>query len=200
MTALNILAAVFIMAALYGRTKRRFQHIVALVSLAAAIAMMGLAAGIDGVIYSLAGAAIALFFTVPLSILGVVSRCDVVVSVALGAALGGVRFAAVYGTAIAFLLLQKLLRIDTPTAGAEGALSVSPSGAGLLAMDEKSALVEIEAMKMLRRDTRRTDARSIEEYMGGETDPSGDGPWDRFPWCAKLALATLMVLMSWTSL
>lgn len=79
--------------------------------------------------------------------------------------------------------------------------ALSPYGAGLLAFDEKSALVEIEAMKILRKDKKDfAEPIYFEDCVNGKTSAAGAGQANVFPWCAKLALATLAVLMIGTSM
>jgi len=76
----------------------------------------------------------------------------------------------------------------------------SPYGAGLLAFDEKSALVEIEAMRMLRMDRKDSTGPVLTGvYRGGEPGCESTGPFRIMPWCAKLAVATLVVLMIGTT-
>jgi len=201
MTALNILTALFIMASVYGMTKERFQLLMAIVVLVVAPTAMGIIDGADGLIYSLAGAAAALLLTAPLSIFKLVSRTDVIISVALGGILGAVQYAIVFGVATAFLSVQRIFRVDGSIAAAGGMAALSPYGAGLLAFDEKSALVEIEAMKILRKDKKDfAEPIYFEDCVNGRTSAAGAGQANVFPWCAKLALATLAVLMIGTSM
>jgi hypothetical protein len=196
MTTLNILTALFIMASVYSMTKPRFHIFVAVSALIAAPTVMGIVDGVDGLIYSLVGAGMALFLTAPLTAFKLVSRTEVLISAALGGMLGGLQYAAVFGIATAFLLVQRILRIDPSLAAAGSVVSPLPYGAGLLAFDETSALVEIEAMKLLRKDNGDSAGPSHAE---GWEDGNGSAPGARlanaFPWCAKLALATLAVLM-----
>lgn len=201
MTALNILTALFIMVSMYGTTKARFQLVIAIAALVVAPTAMGIVDGADGLVYSLAGAVAALLLTTPLSSFKLVSRTDVIISVALGGILGAVQYAIVFGVATAFLLVQRIFRVDGSIAAAGGMAALSPYGAGLLAFDEKSALVEIEAMKILRKD-KKDSAEPIyfQDYMNGRTGVAGAGQVNVFPWCAKLALATLAVLMIGTSI
>ena len=200
MTALNIITALFIMAALYGMGKGRFQFSIAVAALVAAPMAMGIVDGANGLIYSLAGAAAALFLTAPLFCFKLVSRTDVVVSVALGGIVGAVQYAFVFGIATAFLSVQRIFRIDGSLSAAGSAASASPYAAGLLAFDEKSAFVEIEAMKILRKDGKDfAEPQYFETCVNGETSAAGAGRANIFPWCAKLALATLAVLMIGTS-
>jgi len=198
MTMLNVLTSLFIMTALYGTGRNRFQIVIGFAALIVAPAAFGIVSGADGVTYSLVGAGAALFLTIPLSLLGFVSRTDVIISIALGGALGAVNYAIVFCIATAMLSIQRMLRI-------ENALSIavndsSPYGAGLLAFDEKSALVEIEAMRMLRMDRKDSAGPTrTEVYESREPGRESAGPFRIMPWCAKLAVATLVVLMIGTT-
>jgi ribosomal protein S9 len=200
MTGLNIITSIFIMAALYGTEKHRFQVIIGIAALVLAPAAFGIIDGADGLIYSLAGACAALLLTMPLLLLKVISRNDVMISVALGGILGAFQYAIAFCIATAFLSIQRMLRIESSIDGARAASDASPYGSGLLAFDEKSALVEIEAMKML-----RMDRREIPEPPCAVDVPtngwSGEcaGHASVLPWCAKLAVATLVVLMMGTA-
>jgi hypothetical protein len=192
----SILTAMFITIAFYAMERRRFQIIFGLAALVAAPVVLGLAGGADGFIYSLVGASVALFLTLPLSILGFVSREDVIVSIALGGILGAIQYAIAFCIATALLSVQRMFRIDPPPRPIEASSAAGLGGNRLLAFDEQSALVEIETMKMLRMD--RMDSAAPE---GAESSAAGDpasgssGRGDVLPWCAKLAIATLAVLM-----
>ena len=201
MPVLNVLTSIFVMTVLYGVGKYRFQVIVALAALVIAPAVFGITDGTDGLIYSLAGAGAALFLTIPLLLLGYVSRNDVIVSVALGGALGAVQYAIAFCIATAFLSIQRMFRIESRSSDVDAVTDASPYGAGLLAFDEKSALVEIEAMRILRRD-----GKEVAGLLGTAGYPAGalSGEAARhgnvLPWCAKLAVATLAVLMIGSSM
>ena len=192
----SILTAMFITIAFYAMERRRFQVVFGLAALVAAPIVLGLVGGADGFIYSLVGASAALFLTLPLSILGFVSREDVIVSIALGGILGAVQYAIAFCIATALLSVQRMFKIEPSPPAAHAAGAAGPGGRRLLAFDEQSALVEIETMKMLRMD--RMDSAAPE---GAESPAAEDqtlersGRGDILPWCAKLAIATLAVLM-----
>ncbi len=192
----SILAAMFITIAFYAMERRRFQVLLGLAVLVAAPVVLGLAGGIDGLVFSLVGASAALFLTLPLSILGFVSREDVIVSVALGGILGAVQYAIAFCIATALLSVQRMFRIEfsPPAAGTAGA--AGSGGTRLLAFDEQSALVEIETMKMLRMD-RKDSAATDDDESSAAGDPARErsGYRDILPWCAKVAIGTLAVVM-----
>jgi hypothetical protein len=200
MPVLNVLTALFIMIALFGTGRRRFQAVFALAALAIAVAAFGFADGSDGFLFSLAGAGAALFLTLPLALLGLVSGADVVVSIALGGMLGAVQYAIVYCVATAFLSIQRMLGVDSEPASAEAVGALSPSGAGLLAFEETSALVEIEARRILRMDRGTLAGSSTGDgALFAAAEERAQRPYI-LPWCAKLAVATLAVLMLGTSM
>jgi len=201
MPVLNVLTSIFIMTALYGIGKHRFQVIIALAALVIAPAVFGITGGTHGLIYSLAGAGAALFLTIPLLLLGYVSRNDVIVSVALGGALGAVQYAIAFCIATAFLSVQRMFKIESQPRDAETVTEASPQGAGLVALDEKSALVEIEAMRILRRDgSEAAGLLSAAGYPAGASSGEAVRKGSVLPWCAKLAVATLVVLMIGSSM
>ncbi len=194
----GIITAMFITIAFYAMERRRFQVLFGLAALVAAPIVLGLTGGVAGCIYSLVGASAALFLTLPLSILGFVSREDVIVSMALGGILGAVQYAIAFCIATALLSVQRMFRIEPAPPAAQAA---GPGGTRLLAFDEQSALVEIETMRMLRTDGIDSAAADGHESAAAD-DPARErfGRGDILPWCAKLAIATLVVLMIGVSL
>ena len=198
MTVLNLLAAIFIMTATYSIGRPRIQLVVAIAAALVAPAAFGIAGGLQGLVFSLAGGAIALVLTMPLALFGHISRTDVLVSIALGGTLGALQYGMVFAVATAFLMVQRILKIDSPSAdaraGGEG------RHAGLIASDEQSALVEIEAMKILRKDRREFEELARREGLAAREPCETGAPAVLFPWTAKLAVATLAVLMVGTSL
>ena len=198
----GILTAIFITTAFYGMENRRFQIVFGLAALVIAPVVLGLVGGADGLVYSLVGAFAALFLTLPLSILGFVSREDVIVSVALGGILGAVQYAIAFCIATAFLSIQRMLKVESSPPAAGAASAAGPCGTRLLAFDEQSALVEIETLKMLRMDQMdSSDAGARGRAPRRSSGSEGSGRGDLvLPWCAKLAIATLAVLMIGTSI
>jgi len=181
--------------------RRRFQIIFGLAALVIAPAVLGLVAGADGLIYSLVGALAAFFLTLPLSIMGFVSREDLIVSAALGGILGAVQYAIAFCIAIAFLSIQRMFKFESSPLAPMATDAAGSRGMRLLAFDEQSALVEIETLKMLRIDQMdSSDLTRADEPLAGNPGSKGAGRRDILPWCAKLAIATLAVLMIGTSI
>jgi hypothetical protein len=192
----GILTAVFITTAFYAMENRRFQVVFGLAALVLAPAVLGIVNGPIGLVYSLVGAFAALFLTLPLSIFGFVSREDVIVSVALGGILGAVQYAIAFCIAAALLSVQRMLKTEYAPSAAGASSVVGPRGTRLLAFDEQSALVEIEMLKMLRMDETGSRAlESAEERIADDSGSEAPGRRDVLPWCAKLAIATLVLLM-----
>jgi len=201
MSILNLLIASFIISAAFCFNRNKLLLSLALPILLVAPIAFCLAAGSDGLVYSLAGMGAALLLTLPLKMFRVISGSELIISIALGGALGASQYAVAFCIATAFLSVQRFLKVES--APRLGALAGSPAGygSGLLAADEKSALVEIEALKILHRD--RKDISDEEFALGRE--PQGEaahgfGRAQFLPWCAKLALATLTVLMLGSSI
>jgi hypothetical protein len=200
-TIYGILTAIFITTAFYGMDKSRFQVVFGLAALVIAPVVLGLVNGADGLIYSLVGAFAALFLTLPLSIFGFVSREDIIISIALGGILGAVQYAIAFCIATAFLSVQRVLRFDSSPSAAMAASAPGSCGTRLLAFDEQSALVEIEMLKMLRMDQIGSSMPArVDEPPAGSSASGGSVRRDLLPWCAKLAIATLAVLMIGTAI
>jgi len=199
MAMLNILTALFVMVVLYGTGRNRFQVVIGLAAFVIAPAAYGIIDGVDGLVFSIVGASAALFLTLPLSLLGFVSRTDVIISIALGGILGAIHYAIAFGIAMAFLSIQRIFRIESSASDVCSMHGVPPYGAGLLAFDEKSALVEIEAMRILRMDRSNIPAPSPADGCVMDSAGESGGHTSVLPWCAKLAVATIVVLMMGTS-
>jgi hypothetical protein len=94
-----------------------------------------------------------------------------------------------------------MFRIGARSRAAEAVTEASPDGAELVALDEKSALVEIEAMRIL-----RMDGKDVAGALCAAGNPEGASSGEAgtygslLPWSAKLAVATLVVLMIGTSM
>ena len=195
MPMLHVLISLFMMAALYGMGRTRFQVIIGFAAIILAPVAYGILSGTDGLVFSLVGAGVALFLTLPLSLLGYVGRTDVIISIALGGTLGAVSFVIVFCIALILVAVQRLLRIESALPCAAG--DPSPYGAGLLALDEKSALVEIEAMRLLRMDRKVAyGLATVEDFPRREMRDECARRMNILPWCAKLAIATLVILMA----
>lgn len=199
MTTLDLITGIFALAALVAAVRPRAQVILAGAVAIAAPAAFGVMDGADGLVFSLAGASIALVLTMPLSLFGHVSRPGVLVSVALGGMIGAVQYSIVFAIATLFLAIQRVLRVEMVAEPAFGGMP-GPRGSGFLGIDEQSALVEIEAMKILHKDS--AELERLAELEGLSLDSSGDSGTlvQTMPWEAKLALATLAVLMIGSSL
>jgi hypothetical protein len=126
-----------------------------------------------------------------------ISKAELLVSLALGSMLGFACSAMVFLVAYLFLSVQAMLRADFVLIQ-EGMVETFPRcDADLLLLDEKSALAEIEAYKMLRNEG--LDFKKHYLLPARLNDLSAFSPSQRYvnilPWPAKLAFGTLAVLM-----
>lgn len=199
MTTLDLITGLFTLAALVAAARPRAQVILAGAAAIAAPAIFGAMDGADGLVFSLAGASLALMLTMPLSLFGHVSRPGVLVSVALGGMIGAVQYSIVFAIATLFLAIQRVLRVETIAEPAFGGMPSARRG-GFLAVDEQSALVEIEAMKMLHRDSAELEKLAELEGLSIDAADASRTIVQTMPWEAKLALATLAVLMIGSSI
>jgi len=199
MPTFNLLIALFIMAAAFCFNKKRLLLVIAVPILVCAPAAFYLVGGIDGFVYSLAGMGAAIVLTLPLILLRVISWNELAISAALGCTMGAVLYTIAFSIATAFVALQKLLGVESADAPGAAGAQASPgprSGSDLLALDEKCALVEIEALKILRKDMNEiTEAELMESWAAERREARGFARARFLPWCAKMALATLTVLM-----
>jgi hypothetical protein len=153
--------------------------------------------GLSGLGYSLAGVAVAFLASYPLFRIHRISQSELFLSLALGSILGYACSAMVFLIAYLFLSVQAMLRADYILV-TEGILDTAfRCEADMFVMDEKSALAEIEAMKIM-----KSEGFDYEKhYLLGahHSDLSSISPDQRYinilPWPAKLALGTLAVLM-----
>lgn len=163
---------------------------------AAAMAVYIFSRGVHGVVLGLAGAGTAALLALPLHRFGWMERTDIVTTSVIGALTGPVGFAISYGIAVGFAAAQYALKART-TRMTEPCFSSAPfhplttyHGTGRL------SLVEMESHRMLDEDSRESVP------FGGSNDGRG---WsatitsaarnDILPWPAKIALATIAVLM-----
>lgn len=197
-TMLRFLAvALVILAATGGTRKRYFSRILATAAFFASIAFHLNGAGSVGILYALSGMAVAFIAAFPLFRMRRISEAELLVSLALGGMLGFACSAMVFLVAYLFLSIQVMLRADFVRIQ-EGMVDVAPRcDTDLLLMDEKSALAEIEACKILRSEG--FDFRKHYLLPARLNDLSAISPSQRYvnilPWPAKLAFGTLAVLM-----
>jgi hypothetical protein len=195
-SALRLLAVFFILAAAFSRSSK-LALIIALSVIASAVVMHLATEGFSGLSFSLFGAAAATLFTLPLYGLKRIDITELVISCAAGTILGPMGcFTALL---IAFILyaVQRLSRANISSVLDRFISSKSISDPGFLIEDEKSALAEIEAKKILRSDCgdpvwpslpctcTRDNTGSLEEQRLENI----------LPWRINMALTTLAALM-----
>ena len=195
---LRFLAVAFVvLAATVGRRRRLFSSILALSALSASLAWHVNDCGAAGLLYALSGAAVAFLASFPLFRMRRLSREELYLSLALGCMLGFACSAMVFLVSYLFLVVQFLLRADFVLIR-EGMIETAPRyETDPLLMDEKSALAEIEACKILRSEG--LDFRKHSMIPARINDLSAISPSQRYvnilPWPAKLAFGTLAALM-----
>jgi hypothetical protein len=195
---LRFLAVAFIiLAATAGTRKRLFSSVLALAAFSASIAWHVIGGGFAGFLYALSGSGVALLASFPLLRMRRISKAELLVSLALGSMLGFACSAMVFLIAYLFLSVQAMLRADFVLIQ-EGMVETSPRyDTDLLLLDEKSALAEIEAYKILRSEG--FDFKKHYMLPARLNDLSAISPSQRYvnilPWPAKLAFGTLAVLM-----
>ena len=198
LTMLRFLAVAFIMlAATAGTWKRLPSSVLALTAFSASIAWHVSGGGYTGLLYALSGLTVALLASFPLFKMRRISKAELYVSLALGSMLGLACSAMVFLLAYLFLSVQAMLRADFVLVK-EGMIDTSPRcDEDILLLDEKSALAEIEAYKLLRSEG--LDFKKHYLLPARLNDLSAISPSQRYvnilPWPAKLALGTLAVLM-----
>ena len=195
---LRFMAVAFvILAATVGTRKQQFSSVLALAAFSASIAWHVNGGGGTGFFYALSGSAVAFLASFPLFKMRRISKAELFVSLSLGSMLGFACSAMVFLVAYLFLSVQAMLRADFVLIQ-EGMMETSPRcDTDLLLLDEKSALAEIEAYKMLRSEG--LDFKKHYLLPARLNDLSAISPSQRYvnilPWPAKLAFGTLAVLM-----
>ena len=175
----------------------KFRTMLALSAFAASLSCHYSMNGLPGLGYSLSGVTVAFLAAYPLFKTHRISQSELFLSLALGSILGFACSAMVFLIAYLFMIAQAALRADYILV-TEGILdTASRYEADLFAMDEKSALAEIEAMKIMKSEGLDYEKHYLLAAHHG--DLSSLSPGQRYinilPWPAKLALGTLAVLM-----
>ena len=175
----------------------KFRTMLALSAFAASLSCHYSNNGLPGLGYSRAGVAVAFLASYPLFKIHRISQSELFLSLALGSILGFACSAMVFLIAYLFLSVQAMLRADYILV-TEGILdTASRCEADMFVMDEKSALAEIEATKIMKSEGFDYEKHYLlAAHHGGLSSIS---PGQRYvnilPWPAKLALGTLAVLM-----
>lgn len=190
--------AFVILAATAGARRRLFSCILAITAFSASIAWHVSGAGMEGFLYVISGSAVAFLASFPLLKMRRISSEELYVSLSLGSMLGFNCSAMVFLVAYLFLSIQAMLRADFVLIHEGMVDTLRGSETDLLLMDEKSALAEIEAYKILRSEG--LDFPKHRMLPARLNDPSAISSSRRYvnilPWPAKLALGTLAVLIN----
>ena len=175
----------------------KFRTMLAMSAFAASLSCHYSINGLPGLGHSLSGVAIASLAAYPLFRIHRISQSELLLSLALGSILGFACSAMVFFIAYFFLLVQAMLRANYILVS-EGILDTASRGeTDMFVMDDKSALAEIEAMKIMKSEGLDYEKHYLLAAHHG--DLSSISPDQRYinilPWPAKLALGTLAVLM-----
>lgn len=175
----------------------KFRTMIALSAFAASLSCHYTINGLHGLGHSISGVALALIASYPLYRINRISKSEMLLSLALGSILGLACSAIVFLIAYILLSFQAMLRADHILV-TEGILdTASRREEDMFMMDEKSALAEIEAMKIMKSEG--LDYKKHYLLAAHHGDVSSLSPNQRYvnilPWPAKLALGTLAVLM-----
>lgn len=189
--------ALVIMSALDRSHRGKLRTMLALSAFAASLSCHFSTNGPAGLTFSLSGVAVALLASYPLFKTHRISASELLLSLALGSILGLAGSAMVFLVAYFFLLIQAFLRADFILVR-QGILDTrSPGDSEVLAMDEKSALAEIEALKIMKSEGFEYEKHYL--LPAHRDDSSSPSPGQRYvnvlPWPAKLAIGTLALLL-----
>ena len=199
-TVIHILASIFILASIIIRPDRE-KHIWGLTVplYGAAFVLHVLIGGFSGFALALTGAGTAFMLTYGLYHIKHITETELLISVTAGAFLGPAGFAIAYVVAFLMFAFQYIMRAEVVPTAHYFIDTLSSRGTNLLSRDERSALAEIEAQKMLRKDD--LDFMNLKRQNYNRSPEHGGDcfgapcSWPLFPWRAKLAFAVLTVLM-----
>jgi hypothetical protein len=193
--SLKLITALFVMVLVFNRSMSgRKLWMLVVTAFTAALVMRIRPDGPTALLTAGSGAALSLILTLPLYKFKRATGEDVITSIVVGSMIGPVAYAAAYTIALALLAVQLVSRAETSLCFDRFYTSGSSSGTNLIMRDEKSALAEIEAKKILNRE--------CEEYR--ELDIDNIKVRDAFdlwrnklmPWCDKMAIAVIAVMMA----
>jgi hypothetical protein len=153
--------------------------------------------GLPGLFMSISGAAVSILLSIPLYRQNRISRSELIPSLAVGCILGPVGYSVAYLIAFTLFAVQYWLKAEKFIAGDRRLRTASPGGPDIIAADEKSALARIEARKILHGDNAQNAGDDLprdrlEDYIYRHYPHRQE---NTFPWGAKLAVASLVVLM-----
>jgi hypothetical protein len=175
----------------------KFRTMLSISALAASLSCHFSINGLPGLGHSISGLTLAFVASYPLYRIHRISQSEMLLSLALGSILGLACSAMVFFIAYLFLGIQAILRADYILM-TEGILDTSSRREEENSvMDEKSALAEIEAVKIMKSEGLDYEKHYLLAAHHG--DISSMSPNHRYvnilPWPAKLAIGTLAILM-----
>jgi len=195
---LRLIAAFFILVTAFDWSREgRIIKFLAFPVIVAAAVFHYRCTGFDGLRISLLGMITATALTVPLYMLKRVTRTELAISCAFGGILGFVGSSIAFLIAYILLAIQHFLEADSVFVSDHIIPVSTTSGAEFLTKDEKSALAEIEARKILRSDSKQFKNLNFENKYTDDvpSHKSGHRHVDILPWRVKLALAALTILL-----
>lgn len=154
------------------------------------IALKGIENGEDGIISSALAAAMALALTSLIYRTIEKIEEDAYIAMPIAALIGPISTVAVFSISIFFFLMQKILGSESELAP-QYFFSADEETATALGIDERSALAEIEARKLL-----RTNGYSAAKFSDSSAGNIAEEHLSRvMPWSFKLIIAAMIVLL-----
>ncbi|UCF06454.1 MAG: hypothetical protein JSV33_05345 [bacterium] len=195
---LRVIASLFILAGIIIRPheRKRLWGIIVPVYIITTTFHM-LCSGIMGFVLCIAGGGAAFILTYGLYHAKRITETELLISIVIGTILGPVGYAVAFAIACILLAAQYILRAEAAPAMHFFPNAQSSQDCRILCRNEKPTLAEIEAGRILSEDNMdlmnpiRSHDRTYQEGSVYEGDPD----WGLLPWRAKLALASLAVLL-----
>ncbi len=154
----------------------------------AAVFLNGSLYGESGIVSSSAGVLIALLVTGIINTLSEKKEESIYIAVPIAALIGPTATILLFSVSIFFTLIQKWTGSERELVP-QYFFSIDEDAATAIELDERSALAEIEAKKLL-----RTDGYSINNRTGPAAYGFPKGPGELMPWSLKLVIAAIIVL------
>ncbi|MCK4236231.1 MAG: hypothetical protein KAX38_03865 [Candidatus Krumholzibacteria bacterium] len=198
MTILKLFTVLFIVTAALDKSRDgKATWIFALALIVASAAIHHFRDGFNGFLFFISGVTAAFVLTFVLYRLKHITLTELVISCAIGGILGPAGYSIAFIIAFSLLTIQHLLKADKlPLSNRLFFNNVNGRSSSLI-RDEKSALAEIEAKKILRNDDNGFERYGCPDIRPGPGSEDADGCPCRemLPWRAKMALAVIAVLM-----
>jgi hypothetical protein len=192
---LKLIAAIFVMVTVFNRSMRgRLLWVLAAAAYIAAMVMHICIEGPDGLLSAGSGTALAFVLTLPLKKFERASFEDIVIACVIGGMIGAVAYALAYAIALAVLGVQLCCRAETSYRFDWFFTSGASAGANVTLRDERSALAEIEAKRILYREYSARRDLNIDHIRTGYLPIQWKNAF--MTWREKTALAVFVVMMA----